>query len=151
MGCDGKECGVVLGLAHNGLIVKDMQRSLDFYMDALGFECYYKAELPAGNGMKKLSFLRCGTCEIELAQLPMDEEKSEGVVDHIALIVDDVDAMMRRLSKKGVKFETEKPEDLLMLFERRVKYIFLHGPDGERIELTEDVFSDLVKERYNFS
>lgn len=142
MGCDcegGCGCGAVIGLAHIGVIVCDTNRSLEFYTEALGFECYFKAEIPGQSGATKLSFLRCGTCEIELVEPPKVQARADGAVDHIALKVNNIDAMMESLTARGVKFETEKPEDLPMLFENGVKCAFFRGPDGERIELSEEL------------
>lgn len=139
MGCDCegcRGCGNVLGLAHIGVIVGDMQRSLEFYTGLLEFECYFKAEV-GENGATKLAFLRRGTCEIELVKPPKGGERKDGAVDHIALLVRDLDAMIISLSQQGVKFEAERPMELPMLFENGVRCIFFHGPDGERIELSE--------------
>jgi lactoylglutathione lyase len=142
MGCGCEDCGgygAVVGLAHVGIIVGDMERSLEFYTDTLGFECYHKAEIGGADGATKLSFLRCGTCEIELVMPPRSGARKDGTVDHIALRVNDIDEMMRNLLERGVKFETEKPADLPMLFDNGVKCAFFRGPDGERIELSEEL------------
>lgn len=129
----------VTGLAHIGIIVKDTQRSVGFYTEALGFECYFSAEVPGGSGATKLTFLRRGTCVIELIEPPQATERQTGPVDHIALLVSSMEAVMERLSKRGVTFETERPKELPMLFDNGVKSIFFRGPDGERIELSEEL------------
>ena len=41
------------------------------------------------------------------------------------------------LEKKGIKFETEKPVHLPMVFDNGVKFINFRGPDGETIELNQ--------------
>ena len=135
--CEGCNCGSgILGLSHIGVFVRDMQTSLAFYT-MLGFECYSKAEVPNENGVLKLAFLRCGTCEIELIQPAVYEERKDGKVDHIALRVGNIDVIMQRLIDNGVTFEAEEPAVVPALFNNGIKNIFFRGPDGERLELVE--------------
>ncbi len=136
--CGCKNCGSVTGLAHIGVIVSDISGSIEFYSELLDFDCYSKAEVGPG-GETKLAFLRCGACEIELVMPPESQQRKDGPVDHIALKVNDIDAMMSRLKSKGIKFETEESQHLPALFENGVKCVFFHGPDGERIELSEEL------------
>lgn len=139
MGCNYNGCSGgrgVTGLSHIGVFVRDMEKSLEFY-STLGFDCHFKADLPDEGGAIKLAFLRCGTCEIELICKAVYEERKAGTVDHIALSVENIDAVMRRLIDKGVMFETERPASLPTLFDNGAKCVFFSGPDGERLELFE--------------
>jgi catechol 2,3-dioxygenase-like lactoylglutathione lyase family enzyme len=80
MGCNCEGCNCskgVSGLSHIGVFVRDIERSLEFYM-MLGFECYSKADVQNKEGIVKLAFLRCGSCEIELIQTPVYEERMTG-------------------------------------------------------------------------
>jgi catechol 2,3-dioxygenase-like lactoylglutathione lyase family enzyme len=52
-------------------------------------------------------------------------------IHHIAFIVDDVDAIYRELSAKGVEF-TSPPQDLGL-----PRACAIRGPDGEIIELMQ--------------
>ena len=140
MACKKTECGCgcqVVGMAHIGVIVKDIKKSQDYYTDLLGFECYHEADIEHDDGITKLAFLRCGTCEIELVQPSKYQPRKDGPVDHIALQVNDIDGMMACLAKKGIQYDTKKSIELPKLFDNGVKYIFFRGPDGERIELSE--------------
>lgn len=139
MGCNCETCNCgsgILGLSHIGVFVRDMQTSLKFY-SMLGFEYYSKAEVPSESGAIKLAFLRCGTCEIELIQPAIYEERKDGKVDHIAIRVGNIDVMMQRLIDNGVVFDTQEPFAMTMLFDNGIKNVFFRGPDGERLELVE--------------
>lgn len=139
MACN-KECGCVCninGLAHIGVFIKDINKSRDFYTEMLGFECYFEGEVDSPDGAIKVAFVRCGSCEIELVQLPVPDERTEGVVAHIALDVNDIDAVQKCLESKGIEFDTKEPIHLPMIFDNGVKYINFRGPDGEIIELNQ--------------
>lgn len=140
MACKKTECGCcckILGLAHIGVFVKDIVKSIGFYSDVLGFECYHETDIQQDHGITKIAFIRCGTCEIELVQLPMHTQRRGGMIDHIALRVDDLEGVMACLAKKGIQYDTEDPVELPMVFDNGVRYIFFSGPDGERLELSQ--------------
>lgn len=140
MGCGKEECCCeeITGLAHIGVFVQDIEKSKKFYKDILCFECYFENGIETDDGIIKVAFIRLGSCVIELVEFPGHDKRAQnGVVAHIALNVNDIDLMQICLEKKGVKFETEKPVDLPMIFDKGVRYINLHGPDGEIIELNQ--------------
>jgi lactoylglutathione lyase len=139
MGCNCEGCNCskgVSGLSHIGVFVRDTERSLAFY-SKLGFECYSRAELPNEGGAVKLAFLRCGTCEIELIEKAVYEERKDGKVDHIALKVENIDVTMRQLIDNGVTFDAKEPVLIPSLFDNGIKNMFFRGPDGESLELVE--------------
>ena len=121
------------GLAHIGILVTDMEKSKDFYLNTLRFD--FKAEHELPNGVK-LFFCDAGSCQIELVQMPDPAAKPEGVVSHIAIECSNIEAWVEELKAKGVKFETENINEMPGLL-GGAKNIFLDGPDGERIELWE--------------
>ncbi len=128
--------GRVAGLVHIGVVVSDIERSITFYETILGFECYEKVDIEQTSGVIKLAFIRNGSCIIELIQKPNVTQKPDGPVEHIAMVVDDIDAAMTDLKAKGVTFEKDEPVLLPMLF-NGVKYAFFRGPDGEQLEINE--------------
>ncbi|MBQ8537384.1 MAG: VOC family protein [Clostridia bacterium] len=121
------------GLAHIGILVTDLEKSKDFYLNTLGFVLKAEHELADGT---RLVFCDAGSCQIELVRMPTPEAKAEGVVGHIAIECKDIEGWVEELKHKGIPFETETVgvmPDLL----GGAKNIFLAGPDGERIELWE--------------
>lgn len=129
MGCTCEQCGGrILGLAHIGIMVKDMEVSKAFYVGKLGFEV--TQEITMGNGTK-LCFMNIGTCLLELIETPSYAPRPAGVVDHVCVEVEDIETLVCKLIEKQVVFETGEvgyPKEL------GAKNIFFKGPDGERIE-----------------
>lgn len=140
MGCgkDGCGCEGIMGLAHIGVFVADIEVSKAFYMDVLGFESFDKSVVDTDDGEVKITFVRLGTCVLELVQFPKSKQRStDSVIAHIALDVKNIENVQAYLLKKGVKFETEKPVELSMIFDNGVKYLMFAGPDGEVLEISE--------------
>lgn len=126
----------ITGLAHIGVHVYDMDESLDFYVNKLGFELFESCDL----GATKLRFLRAGTCIIELICTPDGKQwPNEGVVAHIAVEVKDIRAFVAELKAKGIQFRSEDVSVLPALFPSGSTNIFFDGPNGEALELYEFV------------
>ncbi len=128
--------GKITGLAHIGVFVSDIERSIAYYSSMLDFKCYHRVDIEDKNGTVRIAFIRNGSCVIELVQTPDAMQKTDGPVDHIALDVDDIDAAMANLKAKGVQFETKEPIFLPTMFSG-VKYAFFRGPDGEHLEINQ--------------
>ena len=124
--------GKITGLAHIGIKVRDMDASLKFYTEVLGFELTHKQV----NGTSVLAFLNIGTCLLELIQSAVYEERTPGQVDHIAVEVKGIEALVEDLKAKGVHFLSEQINVAPGLLDG-VKNIFFTGPDGERFEFFE--------------
>ena len=60
-----------------------------------------------------------------------------GPVQHVALKVSHLDEHFEKLKRRGIELHPTKIEFLPTLL-NGVKHIFLYGPSGERIELTEE-------------
>ncbi len=131
MACNCTNCGGrVQGLAHIGLFVSDLHVSKPFYVDTLGFEPAGDYELPSC----KISFVRAGSCVIELIQRFSGEPRQAGLFDHVCLEVDDIETFVCKLIEKNIRFETDHVVDIPEL---SIRNIFFSGPDGERLEFCE--------------
>ena len=120
---------MIKGLAHIGVYVKDMEASVRFYRDLLGFTV--TDDVQAG---VHLVFCSKGTCLMELIERPRYEERTAGPIDHIAVEVTEIEALAADLREKGVAIpEISTMENLL----GGVKNVFFEGPDHERIEFFE--------------
>ncbi len=126
------ENGKITGLAHIGIKVKDIDASIKFYTEVLGFELTHKQL----SGTSTLAFLNIGTCLIELIQSAVYEERTPGQVDHVAVEVKGIDALVQDLRAKGVHFLSDSVALCPGLLDG-VKNIFFTGPDGERFEFFE--------------
>jgi lactoylglutathione lyase len=125
----------IKGLAHICIYTKDIQKSLKFYTETLGFELIHQTELTSGF---KFVLVKRGSCIIELLE-PIDITKAKhrtiGAIDHIALEVADINKAFEQLKAKGITFYLPVTEDPNLF--GGVKIAFFGGPAGETFELFE--------------
>lgn len=125
--------GSILGIHHLCVRTKDIEKSLDFYCNSLGFALVSRETCPFG----EYAMLRLGSSHLELIQ-PVPEEKdaygSVGSLGHFGLAVEGIREVHAALLKKGVVFETE---DVVVNKEPLGGFLSIsfHGPDGEAINL----------------
>lgn len=120
--------GKITGLAHIGVFVKDMDKSIDFYK-RLGFTLDKEEQLGI-----KLAFLSAGSCLIELVEKTDIAPREAGVVDHIAVVVDNIEAAIENAKAQGIVIDAPVNEVPIL---GGVKNVFFDGPDGERLEFFE--------------
>ncbi len=123
--------GLVAGLAHIGVRVADMERSLAFYRGALGFTV--TADVRRGEG-ERYVFLGGGDCRIELILEP-GGAAADGRIEHIALRVRNMEEARAALAGKADVSQPMLVEELGL----RIKVAFFRGPDGEGLELVEEL------------
>jgi lactoylglutathione lyase len=125
------------GLHHIGVMVTDIDKSIDFYK-SIGMELTHSYALDNGT---KLAFIRAGSAVIELV-MGTDpasvKARGNGIVDHIALEVENIQCVVDDLKAKGIVFDTDGISKM-GLFANGCANIFLKGPDGERLELFEEL------------
>lgn len=113
---------------HIGIIVSDLERSMDFYGRILGLEQVARRSLEGGT---ELAFYRLGDMEIELIAGASLNGEGDSVVNHVAFRVNDIDEAVAHLRSHGVKLDNEEPIDIW----DGGKILFFRGPDNERLEL----------------
>jgi catechol 2,3-dioxygenase-like lactoylglutathione lyase family enzyme len=111
----------VTGINHVVLHVGEIERSVRFYVDVLGFE-----NSGSTTPRQKMSFLRCGTQGLDLFEIAGDPHGGEEM-NHMALSVDadDLDEVEIALERAGVERSERTPRNS----------IFIHDPDGHQIEM----------------
>jgi catechol 2,3-dioxygenase-like lactoylglutathione lyase family enzyme len=127
---------------HIGIMTNDLQQSVEFYTDVLGFSVYAKIEM--GDAGFSAIFVEKNGSKIELmgyrGTIP---KRSEGIEiklggssipinDHITFSVDDIGATVTELKEKGVEFSLEP-----MQLENGKKLASFKDPTGVLIELVE--------------
>ncbi len=127
----------IKGLAHIGLFVKDIKRSENFYYKYLGFEKIWNNINKTPDGDALVVFIKNGSCIIELVQLPDFNKRQDGYFDHIAIAVEDIDAVIKLLKKQDIDFEEGSYTIAPQVFKEGSKWIMFRGPDGEHLELNE--------------
>jgi lactoylglutathione lyase len=142
------------GVSHLGICVSNLERAITFYRDGLGFEEISSLELENqyGNVMGladfKMSarFLSLGDIRIEL----LHYSRSEGAVSasglramnhtgftHLALLVDDVDAVAERIVEHGGRVFPDT-RGTFAGPEGPIELLYCSDPDFTRIELTQN-------------
>lgn len=114
-------------LHHTAIMASDLERSIDFYTRHFGFRLLERVE----HAGEQLAFLALDGGVIELVQGA--GHFAEGVVNHIALAVDDLTDAIERLIHAGVHCFDAAPVPIF----RGGRNAFCAGPDGELIELIE--------------
>jgi lactoylglutathione lyase len=116
--------------SHVNLQTTDIDRSLAFYCDLMGFEPIPRPDFGGRGG----AWLQQGTAQIHLAVV--DELPERKGLPHIALMIpnDEYENTCRALEARGVKWarEPNSRED----FGTTVWAAFVEDPDGNFIELT---------------
>lgn len=121
----------MLELNHIGLMVKDIDRSMNFYTNILGFSIGdYKADENL-----KILLLHNKTITIELIERSSDPitPRKAGFWDHLTFQVGDINLALEMLKAQKVELIDIEPRESLL----GRKVLFFLGPDGERIEFIE--------------
>jgi lactoylglutathione lyase/glyoxylase I family protein len=121
---------------HIAIIAKDMDESLRFYTDLLGYELFERGEIASER--IKIARLRApgDTFVVELVQFTDDREYScgDGLIEIVAMKVDDIFAAIETLRGKGVDFLQPEPVQA----GPGDFFIFFRGPSGEKLEIIQN-------------
>lgn len=120
---------MLLKAEHIGIVVKDLERSVAFYRDILGLPLIEQLEVRN----LKLAFIKIGDTELELIEGAQGYEESDGIVNHLAFSVADVDEVLVHLRKHEVELIDDEPREIW----GGCRIAFFRGPDGEKLELFE--------------
>lgn len=138
---------------HTGLQVRDLQRSLAFYRDLLGFEVAF-AWNPKAPYIGELvgypdvdlhaAILRLPNSEVFLELLeyrdvertPVDTRTANPGTAHTAYFVDDLDALYADLVARGVE-SVSAPVSPTIGPNKGGRAVYLIDPDGIRVELIQ--------------
>ena len=124
----------ITGYGHVAIKVKDLDASLDFYRERLGFPEMLR--LKNDDGSTWLVYLRI-TDDHYLEIFPGAEgDRAPGWnangVNHMCFTIDDLEATTARIKAAGIKLTAEIKEGL-----DGNRQAWLEDPDGNRIELME--------------
>lgn len=144
----------ILAADHTGITVSNLERSLAFWRDVLGFEFSHEAHQTGERveqitgvkgGELKLAVLKTPTGhKIELLEYlaPPDRKKDVDLRPcdvghvHVALIVDDLDAVLKKISESGWK-ACGQPQALTHGPNAGKRVVYVRDPDGTTIEFMQ--------------
>lgn len=119
---------MITGIAHICFTVSDLEKSIAFYQDQLGFK--HAFDFVRDTGERHGCYLHMGGRNfIELFQGELGERAEGQSYRHICLEVDDIDLTVRALLARGV--ECSEPK----LGKDQSWQAWITDPDGNRIEL----------------
>ena len=151
-----------LSTQHSGIYCRDIEASIAFYADVLGFELLFESLAMEGDNPLKMAWMRHpGGTVVELLEQE-DKTPLEAAavsLNHLAFRVPDMDAAVAHLLEHGVEMEAgpfdppldfDRPCDLEgEVFETcsakglNMRIAFFRGPGSERFELVQDNISGL--------
>lgn len=141
---------MITALEHVGLSVADLDRSIAFYRDVLGFTVVRVLEVTPAMRLgdvvglppctARIAHLTLGPAMLELFEyrdptgrpVPVDRTHADHGFNHVGLTSTDTRADCERLRGWGVEFVGEPLE-----FRPGVWIVYFRGPDGEICELRQ--------------
>jgi glyoxylase I family protein len=143
----------ITGADHTGITVSNLERSLAFWRDVLGFEFSHRthqagelaSQITGVPGAEiSLAVVKAPGHKIELLQYhaPADRKRQNDLRPcdvgsvHVALTVDDLDAVLHRIAASGWA-AAGTPQTLTSGPNAGKRVIYVRDPDGTTIELMQ--------------
>jgi methylmalonyl-CoA epimerase len=103
-------------LDHIGIAVRDLDKALEFYRDALGLEIGESEDVPSQQ--VRARFVPVGDASLELLEATSEQsaiarsiERRGPGLHHVTLRVDDIVAVLAQLKTRGVRLVDEVPRE----------------------------------------
>jgi catechol 2,3-dioxygenase-like lactoylglutathione lyase family enzyme len=126
-----------VNLHHAHLFASDINKSLKFYQEMFGAEILFDLEVAGARNV----MISIGSSKINFYNQP-PKDKERGVVHHLGIETDDIEALIAHMKSKG--FEFRKPIKNLGI----LKYVMAEGPDHVLFELFEVIKNKLTDDQY---
>jgi catechol 2,3-dioxygenase-like lactoylglutathione lyase family enzyme len=144
----------IIGADHTGITVSNLERSLEFWQNVLGFEFSHRAhqtsemasEITGVAGAEiKLAVVKApGGHKIELLEYLAPPDRKQRVdlrpcdvgSVHIALIIDNLEDILQRIATSGWK-AAGKPQTLKTGPNAGKRVVYIRDPDGTTIEFMQ--------------
>ena len=123
-------------MEHTAIMVQDMERSIQFYCDVLGFNVRLRGRKPD----REMAFLYLESQPDMEIELICDVDSAvgyneDGIVNHLAFTVNDIEAAIGYLKDKRVEFCSDEIKPTL----EGGRMILFWGPSRELLQLVERV------------
>ena len=118
------------GLQHIGIPTKNTDVTVAFY-EGLGFKTYWRLQ----NDQHDVAFLENNQMVIET--YVADTLDRTGAIDHIAINVNDIQAVFNTVKAAGYKLIDPEIITLPSFFDNGCSYFMIEGPNKERVEFNQ--------------
>ena len=130
------------GWSHLALKVGNMERTENFY-GKMGFRTVSRGYLPTPEGEIQVHYLEKAGFVIEVLEMigsGLEElrQRKEGRLDHIALRVKNIREAFDEARMSGFSMKNHTIQELPLL-EKGIRFFFVCGPDGEKVEFVEKI------------
>src|SRR2546423_6988423 len=143
----------ILAADHTGITVSNIERALEFWRDVLGFEFSHRAHQKGERAEQitgvfraeiLLAVVKAPGHKIELLEYraPADRKLENAMRPcdlgsvHVALLVDDLDAVLEQIAASGWK-AAGKPQTLMVGPNAGKRVVYVRDPDGTTIEFMQ--------------
>jgi catechol 2,3-dioxygenase-like lactoylglutathione lyase family enzyme len=152
----GAQAPLVTGVPAIGMTVSDMDRSIAFYSEVLGFRAVSDAEVHGAEWEQlfgvfpvraRIVRMRLGDEQIELTEflvprgrpIPLDARSNDLWFQHIAIIVRDMDQAYAHLRNHKVQHASSGPQTLPEWNKNAggIKAFYFRDPDGHTLEILQ--------------
>ena len=118
-------------LEHANVTVKDLEQSIDFYRDLMGFEVRWRGTVSSGSPAAHVGTDRFYLALFEASRDgEFDRDYESPGLNHVGFVVDDLDAKRRKLADLGLDVHLEGE------YEPGRRFYF-YDPNGLEVELVE--------------
>lgn len=120
-------------LGHIGLAVNDLEASVQWYQEVLGFQLIGAFETPDG---VQARFLKSGNVVYEIYR-PLKAVAAPGKIDHICFESTDIEADYAYCLAQGYSFEEEGIQKIDTFWANGVRYFKIMSPCSEPVEFCQ--------------
>ncbi|WP_342045036.1 VOC family protein [Bacillus sp. OTU530] len=141
--------GNLTGVQHLGIPTIDLNKTIEWYETIVGFKTIYKTVIDY-HGKVSVTFMELGNLVIEAYQ-PSEKDyeeikfRSKGHIDHLAIDTVDIEYSLEEFLLKGAQLDSSTINGPVLLenfFSKGVKYLNFVGPNGETVELSQNLASE---------
>lgn len=129
----------MLNIRHSGIVVKNLEKALEFYIGILGLK-YVNSNEEKGNyigsllGLDSLIWIKLKTDNGDLLELYCMAHYKKGEYQHVAFTVDNIAKMRRKLIKKDILCSPIKIDK-----QKKHKVLFCKDYENNLLEIVEEL------------
>ena len=120
-------------LTHIGFATDNIDATVNWYIDVLGFELIGSFSSPAGEPIR---FIRSGETVYEI-YTPIGGDDAPGKIDHLCYESTDIEADYAYCKAQGYTFQAEGIQELPTVWEKGVRFFKIMSPSGEPVEFCQ--------------